>query len=183
MNFDYKKFYHLEDYILNDVQSYFHEKGYLNAFDFFCIIIWKANRAKTNVAKRLLKYNPNLEECVSDLTKAIYLTESNMGKLEILISQYEFRLPMASAILSLLYPNNFTVYDYRVCETLSLYKGIDSIKDFKRLSVKYFEFVESVRDLEVSTTSLRDIDRQLWGKSFYNQLTSDLVSKFKNKFD
>ncbi|WP_316804494.1 hypothetical protein [Pedobacter nototheniae] len=179
MGFDYKKFYHLEDYILNDVQSYFHEKRYLNAFDFFCIIIWKANRAKTNIAKRLLKYNPNLEECVSELTKAIYLAESNIGKLEILIFDYEFRLPMASAILSLLYPDSFTVYDYRVCETLTLYKGIDNIKDFKKLSVKYFEFVESVRNLETHTTSLRDIDRQLWGKSFYNQLTSNLAEGFK----
>lgn len=81
-----------------------------------------------------IKY-PNLEECVSELTKAIYLTESNIGKLEILISQYEFRLPMASAILSLLYPNNFTVCDYKVCNTPSLYKGIDDIKGLKKFSI------------------------------------------------
>lgn len=179
MDLNYKKFYHLEDYILNDVQSYFHKNGCLNAFDFFCIIIWKANRAKTNIAKRLQKYNPNLEECVGELTNAIYQTESNIGKLEILISNYEFRLPMASAILSLLYPNDFTVYDYRVCETLSLYKGIDNIRDFGKLSIKYFAFVESVRNLKMNTTSLRDIDRQLWGKSFYNQLTSNLAEGFK----
>jgi hypothetical protein len=179
MDIDYKKFYHLEDYILNDVQSYFHEKGYLNAFDFFCIIIWKANRAKTNIAKRLLKYNSNLEECVFELTKAIYLADSDVEKLEILISQYEFRLPLASAILSLLYPNNFTVYDYRVCEKLDLYKGIDNIKDFKKLSVKYFEFVRAVGNLAVHYSCLRDIDRYLWGKSFYNQLSSDLIFKFR----
>lgn len=34
---------------------------------------------------------------------------------------------MSSAILSLLYPDNFTIYVVRVCDTLTEFKGLDKI--------------------------------------------------------
>ena len=54
---DYSKFYRndLEKYLFDDVINKFEENGYINAFDFFCIIIWKANRAKTKVANKICK--------------------------------------------------------------------------------------------------------------------------------
>jgi hypothetical protein len=113
----YLKLYYIENYILSDVKDNFSRNGFLNSFDFFCIIIWKANRAKSNIAKRLLQYNPDLEKSVKDLTSKIYLTKDDEQKLKILLVDYKFRLPMASAILSILYPNKFTIYDIRVCDT------------------------------------------------------------------
>jgi len=44
---DYIKYYDLENYVLTDVRDKFYRDRYLTAFDFFCIVIWKANRAKT----------------------------------------------------------------------------------------------------------------------------------------
>ena len=53
---DFRKYYHLESYLFDEVRPRFLEQGYLTAFDFFCIVIWKANRSKSNIARMLLEY-------------------------------------------------------------------------------------------------------------------------------
>lgn len=172
------KLYNIENYILTDVKDFFLKNGYLNTFDFFCIIIWKANRAKSKIANRLLKYNSNLDESVKDLTSKIYIANTEKQKLNILLVEFGFRLPIASAILSLLYPEKFTVFDIRVCDTFPEYKGIDNLK-FENLWVKYYQYIESVRKYGELEISLRDKDRLLWGKSFQEQLENNIKSNFK----
>ena len=44
--------------------------------------------------------------------------------MRILIEDWAFRLPMASAILTVLYPDSFTVYDIRVCSELQNHHGV-----------------------------------------------------------
>ncbi len=180
MPVSYIKLYDLENYVLTDVRENFNRDGYLNAFDFFCIVIWKANRAKTKIAQRLLKRNPDIEQSVRELTGKIFTAKDDKQKLKVLIDDYKFRLPMTSAILSLLYPDNFTIYDVRVCETLSDFKGLDNTSNFERLWSRYNAYIESVKAYEPKNLSLRDKDRLLWGKSFYEQLTADLSQNFKN---
>jgi len=178
MQTEYLKYYDLEKYILTDVRAKYKAEGYLNSFDFFCIIIWKANRAKSKIAKRLMKMNSNLDQAIKDLTNKIFVAEENKEKLRILLEDYGFRLPMASAILSLLYPNYFTIYDVRVCETFPEYKGLDNLI-FENLWKGYCNYIESVRNYETQNLSLRDKDRLLWGKSFYEQLQKDIKSYFR----
>ena len=172
------KLYNTENYILTDVKDFFLQNGYLNTFDFFCIIIWKANRAKSKIAKRLLKFNSNLDESVIELTSKIYLAETEQQKLNVLIVDFGFRLPMASAILSLLYPEKFTIFDIRVCDTFPEYKGIENLK-FEKLWIKYSQYILSVRNYGELNVSLRDKDRLLWGKSFQEQLENNIKSNFK----
>jgi hypothetical protein len=179
MTTDYIKYYDLENYVLTDVRDKFFRDGYLTAFDFFCIVIWKANRAKSKIAQRLLKHDPDIEQSVKKLTNKIFLANEYKQKMKILIEEFEFRLPMSSAILSLLYPDNFTVYDIRVCESLTDFKGLDNISNFENLWLGYTRYIDSVRKYEPQNLSLRDKDRFLWGKSFYKQLTYDLNRKFK----
>jgi len=174
----YLKLYNLENYLLTDVRDNFLTNGFLSPFDFFCIIIWKANRAKSKIYQRLIDKNPNLSECVKTLTNEIYTATVDKQKLKILIVKYGFRLPMASAILSILYPDNFTIYDVRVCETFPNFKGIDDLV-FDRLWEKYRDYIISVKEYGKQDISLRDKDRIIWGKSFYDQLTADLESNFK----
>ena len=72
METDYRKFNDLENYLFGDVSRRFSEQGYLKAFDFFCIVIWKANRSKSKIAKRLLsKGHPDLDSAVVALTKSL----------------------------------------------------------------------------------------------------------------
>lgn len=51
---EYLKLYNLEKYLFEDVRHKFLADRKLSAFDFFCIVICKANRAKSKVALRLL---------------------------------------------------------------------------------------------------------------------------------
>ena len=175
----YIKLYYRENYVLTDVRDNFNRDGHLTAFDFFCIVIWKANRAKTKIAQRLLKRNPDIEQSVRDLTSKIFSATDDKQKLKVLIDDYKFRLPMASAILSVLYPDNFTIYDVRVCDTLKNFKGLDSATNFEKLWLRYKDYIDSVKNYEPKDLSLRDKDRLLWGKSFYEQLTTDLKNNFQ----
>jgi len=174
----YFKLYNLESYLLTDVRTNFLTNGFLTPFDFFCIIIWKANRAKSKIYQRLTDKNPNITECVKTLTNEIFTANDDKHKLKILIDNYGFRLPMASAILTILYPEDFTIYDVRVCETFPIFKGIDDLV-FERLWEKYCDYIKSVKEYGKQDISLRDKDRIIWGKSFYDQLTADLESNFK----
>ena len=160
---DYKKFYNLEEYLFREVGPLFRETSTLSVEDFFCIVIWKANRAKTNIKKKLSKtttLSESIRQIISDLVKAKEPEE----KLDILVKKWKFGLPMATAILTVLYPKEFTVYDYRVREQLGL-SNIYSVK-------KYFkDFLPMVKKYADSRNeSLRESDKELWGKSFFGDL-------------
>ena len=122
---DYRSFYHLESYLERTVKARFERDGELSAFGFFCIVIWKANRAKTKVATRLLRATSNdLDGAARELTRAIAAAPTKRRKMEVLVKEWKFRLPMASAILSVLYPKDFTVYDVRVCNVLGGFRSL-----------------------------------------------------------
>jgi hypothetical protein len=50
---DYRLYYNPEFYLLDIEEPRFKRQGYLDAFDFFRIVLWKANRAKSKIAKKL----------------------------------------------------------------------------------------------------------------------------------
>ena len=179
---DYLKYYDLEKYLFSEVSSNFRRDGYLHAFDFFCIIIWKANRAKSKIAKKLLDKSKvsSLEEAVKLLTSSIAKEKLPRERLFILIKTWEIPLPTASAILTVLYPNEFTVYDYRVCDILEKYHEIVNRSNFDEIWKEYQNYKEDVSNYVKSQVSLRDKDRIIWGESFFKQLQNDINHKFKN---
>ena len=71
---DYRKYYHLERYLFDEVAKSFEKNNTLSAYDFFCIVIWKANRAKSKVAERLLSQG------YSDLSQAVSALIGNIAK-------------------------------------------------------------------------------------------------------
>jgi hypothetical protein len=170
---DYLKYYDLEDYLFNDVNAAFHARGYLTPEEFFSIVVWKANRAITRIKKRLLGKSSDLAEVVKNLTENIKAAPSDEARLRVLLETWGFLLPMATAILTVLYPDRFTVYDVRVREQLQ-------IKDFagrKNEIKRYFEeFLPGVAAI-TETETLRDKDRYLWGKSSYESLREFLSAQ------
>src|SRR5665647_3378852 len=105
METDYLKLYDDENYLFEEVSRRFSEQGYLKAFDFFCIVIWKANRSKSKIAKRLLsKGHSDLNSAVIALTKSLANVADDKTRMKILIEDWGFLLPMATAILTVLYP-------------------------------------------------------------------------------
>ena len=179
---DFRTYYDLERHLFNEVSQRFENGGSLNAVDFFCIVIWKANRAKSKVAKRLLSHSEGygtLNQAIEALTKAIFAAATPRAKLEIMCSEWGFRLPMASAVLTVLYPEEFTVYDVRVCNKLGNYHSAQNRTNFDNLWKEYAAYVQAVRKRGPRSFSLRDKDRWLWGKSFRDELRSDLADNFR----
>ena len=94
------------------------------------------------------------------------------------MKDWGFRLPMASAILTVFYPDEFTVYDVRVCDALDDFRALGWTNDFESLWAGYVRFVAAVRAAAPEAFSLRDKDRWLWGRDFRRQLDGDMTTQF-----
>jgi len=181
-NIDYRKYYHREQYLFDEVRGRFEKAKTLSAFDFFSIVIWKANRAKSKVAERLLsKGHDDLDQAVAALTSAVAKAQDHKTRMRVLVADWRLRLPMASAILTVLYPTAFTVYDVRVCDVLGNFHNTQYRTNFDVLWSEYQTYVEAVRKAVPEIDDLRDKDRWLWGKSFWEQLNEDISAKFKKE--
>lgn len=176
---DYTKYYDLEKYLFQDVTKKFQKNGYLEGFDFYLILIWKANRAKHRNALKIINKakNKTFDEGVEILTQQIFNAKSDLVKIKILFD-WEFRVPTASAILTVLYPNKFTVYDYRVLQhkELLVFKNLDNKTNIEEKAKIYLDFVEVVKKLKLKlgNVNLRELDRYLWGKSLFNQVKKEI---------
>ncbi len=188
---DYRKYYNLEQSVFVEIKENFERNKHLTAVEFFMIVSWKSNRPKPRIAKWLIL---NCETGSLDTDVVKFTTELSKLKdeqlLAHLVSVDGIGLAMASAILSVLYPDKFTIYDYRVCEILNNHKtlgdrayGIKSRDSEKALKLweGYKKFIKDVDEFVDEDFSLRDKDRYLWGKSFYEQLKEDVENKFKSK--
>jgi hypothetical protein len=179
---DFHRYYDLESYLFNTVRYRFAEQGYLSAFDFFCIVIWKANRAKSKIAKKLLAHGyESLGAVVHALTAGLAEQSTAKDRLRYLWERWEFYLPTASAILTVLYPDEFTIYDVRVCDELDEFHSLRNLGDFENLWRGYQAFKRAVEESAPGDLSLRDKDRYLWGRSFYKQLERDIEQGFTLK--
>jgi hypothetical protein len=183
----------LEKYLFYQVRNSFQNNGRIDAFDFFCIIIWKANRAKTAIAKKIREKGKlkrgidNLDILCRSITEEIYKKHNDPEEqLRYLLKEWGFRLPTASSILTVFYPDYFTVYDTRVCGTFPEFRNLDNLSASKIETKidKYFEFVNRVREYAGyprNDMSLRDKDRYLWGKSFHDDLEKDIRDGFPKR--
>lgn len=184
---DYRNYYlgNLESYLLGHVKTNFQQLGFLSASEFFCIVIWKANRAKSKIARKLLRESgcKNLDEAVHKLTGEIAQTGTAEARMRVLVEKWRLALPMASAILTILYPEEFTVYDVRVASVIDEENHTNFVHlvnrtSFANLWSGYSEYTDQVRKSAPPTYSLREKDHHLWGKSFFIQLEKDIRDGF-----
>lgn len=182
---DYLQYYHLEHYLFDVVSPRYKQEKAITAFDFFCIVIWKANRAKSKIAKRLLAHGndyTSLDDAVGDLLAEISNAHDHRERLSVLVEGWGFLLPMASAILTVLYPEDFTVYDVRVCEVLRDFRGLENKRaNFDKLWDRYTAYISAVIKTVPEYASLRNKDRFIWGQSFAEQLEKDISRSFDKK--
>jgi hypothetical protein len=186
MKIDAHLYYNLEDYLLEKVQRHFQKEGWIGAFDFFSIVIWKANRAKSYAAERILAIakreklkEKNLNQICHRITEQ-FVNDAEKENMRILFEEWEFSLPTASAILAILYPTKFTIYDYRVAKQVR--NGDPKLKSkvFEKMWEAYQKFQEQVRKKGVGNT-LREKDRYLFGKSQIEDLKHDIKFNFKKR--
>lgn len=176
----YGQYYDLESYLFKTVRDRFREQGFLDAFDFFCIVIWKANRSKSKIARSLMKKGfDRLDTAVEALTSGLAKQNSDEGRFRLLFDEWGLRVPMASAILTVLYPENFTVYDVRVCDIIGDFHNLQYLASFDSVWLRYQDYMRAVMRAAPDGFTLREKDRYLWGKSFYEQLRRDIKNTFR----
>lgn len=158
---EYLKYYWLEKYLFGEVNRNFRKNKSLTPGEFLAIVIWKRNASKTKIARGLSGTR------IRSIVRSIYDEKDPEKKLEILLKIKYIGIAIASAVLTVLYPNKFTVVDYRVLNSL------------KRLSVKikgkpmqdrddYLAYVDICKkEAKKRRLSLRNLDRALWGMDFY----------------
>jgi hypothetical protein len=134
---DYGKIYFLENYLFDDVAPRFAKTGEIVPANFYMIVIWKANRAKTRVRRQLTHEAGSFGAAVKQIAASLHSARSSERRLEILMKEWHFRLPMASAILAVLCRENFTVYDIRVCDELGAFHQLADRKSSERLWMEY----------------------------------------------
>jgi hypothetical protein len=172
MAMDYRKFYNLEKYLLEEVGERFRSSGVIDPVDLFMIFIWKANRAKTRVRDNLKRRaGGSFADAASKIAGALSQAKDHKERLGILMRDWGLRLPMASAVLTILYPDDFTIYDIRVCNSLQIpYKNLPFSDHCWQ---EYESFKAAVHKNTPPELSLRDKDRYLWGKSFRKDAVKD----------
>ena len=180
---DFLTYYDLEKYLFEVVSPQFATERTLSAFHFFCIVIWKANRAKSKIAKRLLEHGPysDLDTAVGVLLAEVVAAHSPKDRLRVMMSQWGLLLPMASAILTILYPDEFTVYDVNVCDVIGDFHKLKNKINFDRIWDGYANYTEAVKRTAPAELSLRDKDRWAWGKAFVLQLNQDIANNFPRR--
>lgn len=166
---------HLEPYLLDVVGAHFRDTGQLSPEDFWLILIWKANRAKNNARRRFEQVGDcTFEQAVAHIALALSAAQTPDAQLRVLMRDWGMKLPTASAVLTILFPENFTVYDIRVCNQLGGYHELATRRFSRGLWVEYQKFVEAVRSAAPANLTLRQKDHHLWGLSLMQQVRSEL---------
>src|SRR3989338_1031400 len=190
---EYLKYYWLEKYLEKQVRSHFETKGFLTAKQFFSIIEWK----NAKFGKGKLAYLKDGE--IKKLTGDIYKEADPKERLRILLEDDKekrkgIKLATASAILTILYPKKFTIYDIRVRKQLYKYgkwikvpqkkdRGKEDLLDITYhtdVVDEYFnDYLPAVKSLREEGMSLRDCDRALWAKDWHEDLEEWLSNRHK----
>lgn len=155
--------YNLEDYLFDTVSARFQTENMLNAYDFFAIVIWKSNRTKTKIRDGLAA----IGESVGELMREVHLAPTPEAKVEVLLSVWGIGTSIASAVLTVCYPVEFTVLDWRAWETLKEWDVEGLRPRYPGESEEYVQYCRACKRLaEQVGLSLRDLDRTLWGRSW-----------------
>jgi len=168
-------FYSPENRLFAALSQNFAEAGVIDPIALYVILDWKAPRARTRHLARLAKKGGSFTAAVTQIAAGLYAATDPKHKLELLIMSWGFRLPKATAILAVLYPDMFTIYDVRVCERLGAFHRIGDCRWSSNAWIEYQRFLVAVREAAPEGLSLRDCDRWLWGESKRDTLLKELA--------
>src|SRR3989344_4882981 len=187
---NYLKYYFLENYLFGEVHDNFQKNGYLNAEEFFAIIIWKRAASKTKIKDQLILSGKTIEGITSDIFKN---KNDRRKQLDLLADIKQVGISIASAVLTVCYPDEFTIVDVRACASLKRefhipdyfpYDKYFTSKDNKTRNL-YLAYVNKCKELRKQTEfNLRNFDRVLFGQDLYNDEKSGLrilVDKYNRK--
>jgi hypothetical protein len=157
----------LEGYLFGEVSQRFRDNRTLSAYDFFVIVTWKSNRAKTRIRDGLVAAGQSVPSLMREVAEA----PTAQSRVESLLRVWGIGLPMASAVLAVCYPEEFTILDYRAWTTLQGASLEGLPKRYPIRATEYIQYCELCRRLAAQVgLSLRDLDRALWARSYEQDL-------------
>ena len=168
-------YYSPETLIFPAIAQSFADDGTLDPIVLYLILDWKAPRARRRHRSRLARIAGSFENAVNEIAADVRAATAPEERLGALLTKWGFRLPTASAILTVLYPDMFTVYDVRVCNALRAFHKLGGITWSPKTWREYQRFIGAVRDAAPQGLSLRDCDRWLWGRDKQKVLLSELA--------
>jgi hypothetical protein len=174
--FDPIAYYSPETLMFPAIAQSFADTGILDPAALYLILDWKAPRARTRHLSRLARMAGSFNAAVNEIAADLHAATAPEQQLGLLMTKWGFRLPTASAVLSVLYPATFTIYDIRVCRVLGNFDKLEHKKWSAETWRAYQQFIAAVRDSAPSGLSLRDCDRWLWGKDKQRTLVAELAS-------
>ena len=159
--------YHLEGYLFGTVSPRFVAKGTLSAYDFYSIVTWKSNRAKKRIRAGMAAAGKSPGALMQEVSAATTLE----AKVETLLAVEGFGLPMASAILSVCYPDRFTLLNGRSWQGI-VEMAPDNLPARRPMTAaEYVQYCAACVDLAKRLgLLLRDLDRALWARSWEDDL-------------
>lgn len=175
------KYANVETNLFPSLGADFRATGKLDAIDFLAILAWKTNRSKTNHLRRLQKLQEeerSFGETVKAIALGIYEAENDAKRLEVLMKDWKFRLATASAILTVLYPDSFTVYDVRVCDELQAFHDLKDRRYSPWLWSQFLAFKEAAVAAAPSGLTLREVDHFHWGNSWFRDAMKTIALPF-----
>jgi hypothetical protein len=153
--------YDLEQRVFPGIGSRIAAAGELNSLDVLRILKWKLGRITDDNSKTVS------EENLKQINQAIRIAskpDCGAEALEALDRVPGIGLATATAILTVCYPGEFTILDWRVLETLQEAKKLSA--DDWTASTYMKEYLPRVREQQALWgCTLRDADRALWGLS------------------
>jgi hypothetical protein len=179
-------YYNAETHLFPElVRRFAYNKGWLEPEELYLMLDWKAPRARTRQLQRLVEIEKtgSFEAATAKIATAIANDVSPEQRLRKLMQDWGFLLPTASAILSVLYPEEFTIYDIRICDALcaagrgdfhKLANLAPSDRRWSKLWQSYQQFVDAVRKDTPPGQSLRERDRLLWGADKQRQMQTEI---------
>ncbi len=180
---EYLKYYWLETEYLEEVRLNFLQRGYLTAKELCTIVAWKNPKFGIRKLSRELLTDVGAEK----LTRSISGASTREERLHVLLYTEDtktkrkgIKLATASAILTILYPEEYTVYDIRVRKQLRSFgiwsENPDDITDKGNVVELYFSrYLDVLLNLaKENDMTLRDLDRALWAKDWNEDLESFL---------
>jgi len=161
-------YFDLDSYLFERVTKRFAQRHTLNAFDFYAIITWKSNRSKTGVQKGMRRKRLHPTRLMSKLSAL----QDDREKMQLLDSVPGIDIAIASAILTVCYPDRFTVLDYRAWETLHAFGKVPQQRIPTGVNGYFNLYLPACLSLASETKmSLRELDRTLWGWSMRNGIS------------
>jgi hypothetical protein len=144
------------------------KRGYLDKKEFLSICLWKSRRPK-----RL--YIENDENFIIEQTKKAFSEKDELVKIEFLTALKGVEIPTASAILTIVFPNDYGIIDIRCIEALKDLKQIDYSNINGKNWLKYLGILRDLRN-ELNLPC-REIEKALFA---YNRIQLD--DQYKNLY-